>query len=71
MAGRSDVEIPALEYQALPLLSIHQPLHHLLAVKGHEPIALAVATLGDDARVLNRTKSIEEVEQVPLLDAIP
>ena len=70
LPGRSYVEIPSLEYQALPL-SIQQPLHHLLAVEGHEPVALAGATLCDDSRMLNRTKSVEKVEKVPLLNSIP
>ena len=71
LPGRSYVQIPFLEYQPHPLLRVQQPPHHLLAVEGHEPVPLAVHTLSDDARVLNRTKSLEEVEEIPLLDAIP
>ena len=71
LPSRSYVQIPFLEYQPHPLLRVQQPPHHLLAVEGHEPVPLAVPALGDDARVLNRTKSLEEVEEIPLLDAIP
>jgi len=70
LSGWSNVQVPALEYQPLPLVSVQQPVHHLLAVEGHEPVPLAVPTIGDNACVLNRTKSFEEIEEILFLDAI-